>query len=103
MSKCTGVFIIRSESKCLLFFRNPMCAVFPTEVSCSIPNVGAAGGQQVTLEPVDIQENKWRTFLAMNNRLTLHYPLVIGCNLALEKSKHKNCYAKIIEVLKSCF
>lgn len=26
--------------------RNPMCAVFPTEVSCSIPNVGAAGGQQ---------------------------------------------------------
>lgn len=23
-----------------------MCAVFPTEVSCSIPNVGAAGGKQ---------------------------------------------------------
>jgi hypothetical protein len=66
--------------------------------------VGAAGGQQVTLESADIQENKWRTFSAMNNRLTLHYPLVIGCNLALEKSKHKNCcHAKIIEVLKSCF
>jgi hypothetical protein len=28
--------------------RNPMCAVFPTEVSCSIPNIGAAGGQQVS-------------------------------------------------------
>jgi hypothetical protein len=26
--------------------RNPMCAVFPTEVSCTIPNVGAAGGEQ---------------------------------------------------------
>merc|ERR1719244_2172075 len=26
--------------------RNPMCAVFPTEVSCSIPNVGAAGDAQ---------------------------------------------------------
>ncbi len=81
-----------------------MCAVFPTEVSCSIPNVGAAGGQQVTPHPADIQENKWRTFSALNNRLTLHYSLVIGCNLALEKSKHKNCcHAKIIEVLKVVF
>lgn len=26
--------------------RNPMCAVFPTEVSCTIPNVGAAGKEQ---------------------------------------------------------
>jgi len=26
--------------------RNPMCAVFPTEVSCSIPNIGAAGDAQ---------------------------------------------------------
>merc|ERR1719471_909873 len=26
--------------------RDPMCAVFPTEASCSIPNVGAAGGEQ---------------------------------------------------------
>jgi len=26
--------------------RNPMCAVFPTEVSCTIPNVGAAGLEQ---------------------------------------------------------
>ena len=25
---------------------NPFCAVFPTEVSCTIPNVGAAGGEQ---------------------------------------------------------
>jgi len=24
-------------------FKNPMCGVFPTEVSCSIPNVGTAG------------------------------------------------------------
>ena len=27
-------------------FRNPLCAVFPTEVSCNIPNVGAAGNEQ---------------------------------------------------------
>lgn len=26
--------------------RNPMCATFPTEVSCTIPNVGAAGKEQ---------------------------------------------------------
>ena len=26
--------------------RNPMCALFPTEVSCSIPVVGAAGESQ---------------------------------------------------------
>ena len=26
--------------------RNPLCAVFPTEVSCNIPNVGAAGNEQ---------------------------------------------------------
>jgi len=25
---------------------NPMCAVFPTEVSCTVPNIGAAGGEQ---------------------------------------------------------
>jgi hypothetical protein len=29
-----------------LMLRDPMCAVFPTEVSCTIPNVGAAGGNQ---------------------------------------------------------
>ena len=23
-----------------------MCAVFPTEVSCTVPNIGAAGGEQ---------------------------------------------------------
>ena len=28
--------------------RNPMCSVFPSVTSCSIPNVGAAGGEQVT-------------------------------------------------------
>jgi len=27
---------------------NPMCATFPTEVSCSIPTVGAAGGDQIS-------------------------------------------------------
>jgi len=27
--------------------RNPMCAVFPTVTSCDIPNVGAAGGEQI--------------------------------------------------------
>jgi len=27
---------------------NPMCAVFPTEVSCNIPNIGAAGGKQTS-------------------------------------------------------
>jgi len=27
--------------------RNPMCSVFPTVTSCNIPNVGAAGGEQV--------------------------------------------------------
>ena len=26
---------------------NPFCAVFPTEVSCSVPNIGAAGSGQV--------------------------------------------------------
>ncbi len=26
---------------------NPMCEVFPTEVSCTVPNIGAAGGEQV--------------------------------------------------------
>jgi len=26
---------------------NPMCKAFPTEVSCSLPNVGAAGGEQI--------------------------------------------------------
>jgi len=25
---------------------NPMCAAFPTEVSCNVPNIGAAGGAQ---------------------------------------------------------
>ncbi len=25
---------------------NPMCATFPTEVSCTVPNIGAAGGEQ---------------------------------------------------------
>ena len=30
-----------------LMVRNPMCSVFPTVTSCSIPNVGAAGGDQV--------------------------------------------------------
>ncbi|TRY61749.1 hypothetical protein TCAL_03670 [Tigriopus californicus] len=25
---------------------NPYCAIFPTEVSCTIPNIGAAGGEQ---------------------------------------------------------
>jgi len=29
-----------------LMLRNPLCAVFPTEVSCNIPNVGAAGNEQ---------------------------------------------------------
>eukprot|EP00088_Acartia_fossae_P035740 TRINITY_DN36869_c0_g1_i1.p1 TRINITY_DN36869_c0_g1~~TRINITY_DN36869_c0_g1_i1.p1 ORF type:complete len:424 (-),score=70.36 TRINITY_DN36869_c0_g1_i1:104-1375(-) len=29
-----------------LMIRDPMCAVFPTQVSCTIPNVGAAGGNQ---------------------------------------------------------
>ncbi len=46
-----------------------MCAVFPTEVSCSIPNVGAAGGQQVTLEPADIQEN------TVNGELFQHWTI----------------------------
>merc|ERR1712223_801890 len=27
-------------------YYNPMCAAFPTEVSCMVPNVGAAGGEQ---------------------------------------------------------
>jgi len=27
---------------------NPMCEVFPTEVSCNIPNIGAAGGKQIS-------------------------------------------------------
>jgi len=27
--------------------RNPMCSVFPTEVSCNIPNIGAAGDDQM--------------------------------------------------------
>ena len=26
---------------------NPMCAAFPTEISCSLPDVGAAGGTQM--------------------------------------------------------
>ena len=26
--------------------RNPMCSLFPTEVSCSVPVVGAAGDDQ---------------------------------------------------------
>jgi len=26
-------------------YNNPMCAVFPTEVSCTVPSVGAAGGE----------------------------------------------------------
>merc|ERR1712133_108498 len=30
-----------------LMLRNPLCAVFPTEVSCNIPNVGAAGNEQI--------------------------------------------------------
>jgi len=30
-----------------LAIRNPMCSVFPTVTSCSIPNVGAAGGEQI--------------------------------------------------------
>ena len=25
---------------------NPFCQVFPTEVSCTVPNIGAAGGEQ---------------------------------------------------------
>merc|ERR1719500_354291 len=29
-----------------LMLRNPLCSVFPTEVSCNIPNVGAAGNEQ---------------------------------------------------------
>ena len=28
------------------FIRNPMCSTFPTEVSCSFPDVGAGGGTQ---------------------------------------------------------
>ena len=31
----------------MLVHRNPMCAVFPTVTSCDIPNVGAAGGEQI--------------------------------------------------------
>merc|ERR1712038_1198220 len=27
-------------------YYNPMCAAFPTEVSCMVPNIGAAGGEQ---------------------------------------------------------
>jgi len=27
-------------------YYNPMCAAFPTEVSCNVPNIGAAGGAQ---------------------------------------------------------
>ena len=39
---------LRETADILIFlFRDPMCAVFPTEVSCTIPNVGAAGGNQV--------------------------------------------------------
>jgi len=30
-----------------LGIRNPMCSVFPTVTSCNIPNVGAAGGEQM--------------------------------------------------------
>ena len=26
--------------------RNPMCSLFPTEVSCNIPTVGAGGDEQ---------------------------------------------------------
>jgi len=29
-----------------LMLRNPLCSVFPTEVSCNIPNIGAAGNEQ---------------------------------------------------------
>jgi hypothetical protein len=25
---------------------NPFCRAFPTDVSCTVPNVGAAGGEQ---------------------------------------------------------
>ena len=37
--------ILKNEQ--LFTFRNPMCTVFPTMTSCSIPNVGASGVAQV--------------------------------------------------------
>jgi hypothetical protein len=33
---------------------NPFCQAFPTEVSCTVPNVGAGGGPQVCR---DVQVN----------------------------------------------
>ena len=35
--------ISRAERKVVV---SPFCAVFPTEVSCTVPNIGAAGGEQ---------------------------------------------------------
>ena len=48
--------------------RNPLCAVFPTEVSCNIPNVGAAGNEQAhnglcVLTQVNIDYNPDKTTL----------------------------------------
>ena len=44
-----------------------MCAVFPTEVSCTIPNVGAAGAEQVILELLELIFKIWEpiTFLEL--------------------------------------
>jgi hypothetical protein len=36
-------FDYRAEQKVVI---NPFCKVFPTEVSCTVPNIGAAGGEQ---------------------------------------------------------
>ena len=36
-------WLSRAEQKVVV---SPFCAVFPTEVSCTVPNIGAAGGEQ---------------------------------------------------------
>ena len=39
--------MVKLKSVVIFNLRNPMCSVFPTEVSCDLPNVGAAGKEQV--------------------------------------------------------
>ena len=44
-----GIRLVLQTSIMIYFLaaRNPMCSVFPTVTSCNIPNVGAAGGEQM--------------------------------------------------------
>ena len=72
-----------------------MCKAFPTEVSCELPNVGAAGGEQNHNGICVLSQN------ILNEKVQYFYNVKNGSSNITSKSSSKNLSNENIHTL--CF